>query len=154
MNAAFFGLAGLAALNPKLLVIDLILVTNQRPRLMFVCFLLGGMGLGITVGLLDVFVVHLDAIKTQNHSSGALDLALGIPLLAIGALLAANRLHIHRRRPHPKDKPPPKLEAWTNRVLHEPGTGSPSSSARRSARPAVPISSRCTNWSPARHPPR
>ena len=104
MNAAFFGLAGLAALNPKLLVVDLILVTNQRPRLMFACFLLGGMGLGVTIGLLDVFVVHLDTIKTQNHSSGALDLALGIPLLAIGALLAANHLHIHRRQPHPPEK--------------------------------------------------
>ena len=31
MNAAFFGLAGIAALNPKLLIIDLILATNQRP---------------------------------------------------------------------------------------------------------------------------
>ena len=66
MNAAFFGLAGLAALNPKLLVIDLILATNRRPRPMFVCFLLGGMGLAITVGLLDVFVLHLDAINTQT----------------------------------------------------------------------------------------
>jgi hypothetical protein len=155
MNAAFFGLAGLAALNPKLLVIDLILVTNQRPRLMFVCFLLGGMGLGITVGLLDVFVVHLDAIKTQNHSSGALDLALGIPLLAIGALLAANHLHIHqRRRPHPKDKPPPKLEAWTNRVLHEPRYGLAVLIGAAVGTPGGAISSRCTNWSPARHPPR
>ena len=52
---------------------------------MFACFLLGGMGLAIAVGLLDVFAVHLDAIKTQNHSSGGLDLALGIPLLAAGS---------------------------------------------------------------------
>jgi len=125
MNAAFFGLAGLAALNPKLLVIDLILATNRRPRPMFVCFLLGGMGLAIAVGLLDVFVVHLDAIKTQNHASGGLDLALGIPLLAIGALLAANHLHIHRRGPHPlpEKKPPPKLESWTLQTLHEPRYG-------------------------------
>ena len=76
MNAAFFGLAALAALNPKLLIIDLILAGNQRPRLMFACFLLGGMGLGVAAGLLDVFVVHLDAIKTQNHASGGLDLAM------------------------------------------------------------------------------
>ena len=39
---------------------------------MFICFLLGGMGLGITVGLLDVLVLHLDAINSQNHSSGGL----------------------------------------------------------------------------------
>jgi len=125
MNAAFFGLAGLAALNPKLLIIALILATNQRPRPMFVCFLLGGMGLGITVGLVDVFVVHLDAVKTQNHASGGLDLVLGIPLLVVGALLAANHLHLRRRRPHPppKQKPPSKLEGWAVRVLHEPRYG-------------------------------
>ena len=121
MSAALFGLAGLAALNPKLLIIDLILANNQRPRLMFACFLVGGMGLAITVGLLDVFVLHLDAIKTQNHFSGGLDLGLGIPLLVVGALLATNHLHIHRRRPHPSPKKPPsKLESWIRRGLHEP----------------------------------
>src|SRR5215470_1515010 len=125
MNAAFFGLACLAALNPKLLVIDLILAANQRPWLMFMCFLLGGIGLGLTIGLLDVLVLHVDAIKTQNHASGGLDLALGIPLLAIGALLAAGHLHIPRRRAHrpPKDRPPPKLAVWVQRVLHEPRYG-------------------------------
>jgi hypothetical protein len=121
MNAAFFGLAALAALNPKLLVIDLILAGNRRPRPMFVCFLLGGMGMGLTVGLLDVLVLRIDAIRIQNHASGGLDLALGIPLLAIGALLAANHLHIYRR-PHPAAQPP-KLEIWVERVLHEPHYG-------------------------------
>lgn len=124
MNAAFFGLAGLAALNPKLLIIDLILATNRQPRLMFACFLLGGMGLAITVGLLDVFVLHIDAIKTQNQSGGGLDLALGIPVLAVGALLATNHLNIHRGRPHPPPKKPPsKLESWVLRTLHEPRYG-------------------------------
>src|SRR5215475_7079601 len=102
MLAAFFGLACLAALNPKLLVIDLILAANQRRRLMFMCFLLGGIGLGLTIGLLDALVLHVDAIKTQNHVSSGLDLALGIPLLAIGALLAASHLHVPRRRAHPR----------------------------------------------------
>jgi Sap, sulfolipid-1-addressing protein len=124
MNAAFFGLACLAALNPKLLVVDLILAANKRPRLMLVCFLLGGMGLGLTIGLLDVLVLHLDALQTQNHSSGGLDLALGIPLLAVGALLATDHLHRRRRRDHPqKDKRPSKLAAWAQRVLHEPRYG-------------------------------
>ena len=123
MTAAFFGLAGLAALNPKLLVVDLMLAGNRRPRLMFVCFLLGGMGMGLTVGLLDVLVLHIDAIKIQNHASGGLDLTLGIPLLAVGALLATNHLRVSRR-PHPAAaKPPPKLESWVERVLHEPHYG-------------------------------
>ena len=43
MNAAFFGLAFRAVLNPKLFAVDL-LIENARPRLMFACFLLGGMG--------------------------------------------------------------------------------------------------------------
>jgi len=51
-----FGLACLAAVNPKLLGVDLILMGNRRPRLMFVCFLLGGIGLALTIGLLNVFV--------------------------------------------------------------------------------------------------
>jgi len=90
-----------------------------------VCFLLGGMGLGLTVGLLDVLVLHLDAIQTQNHSSGGLDLILGIPLLAVGALLATDHVHIHRRhrRHPPKDKQPSKLAAWAQRVLQEPRYG-------------------------------
>ncbi len=124
MNAAFFGLAGLAALNPKLLVVDLILAGNQRPRQMFLCFLLGGIGLGVAVGLLDVFVLHADALKTQGHASARLDLILGIPLLVVGALLASNHLP-RRRRPHHRTahKPPSKLHVWAGRVLHEPRYG-------------------------------
>lgn len=35
MNAEFFALAFFAALNPKLLALDLLLVENRRPRAMF-----------------------------------------------------------------------------------------------------------------------
>jgi hypothetical protein len=123
MNAAFFGLAFIAALNPKLLVIDLILARNRRPRMMFVCFLLGGMGMALAVGLLDVLVLHIDVIKIQNHASGWLDLALGIPLLAAGELLAANYRRGLRQPHSAAAKPPPKLELWAERVLHEPHYG-------------------------------
>jgi len=34
-----FGLACLAAVNPKLLAVDLILAGNRRPRLIFACFI-------------------------------------------------------------------------------------------------------------------
>ena len=61
-----FGLACLAAMNPKLLAVDLILMGNRRPRLMFVCFLLGGMGLALTIGLLDVFVVHYHSVLVPD----------------------------------------------------------------------------------------
>src|SRR6476620_6115899 len=92
------GLACLAAWNPKLLAVDVILMGNRRARPMFVCFLVGGMGLALTVGLLDVFVLHADAIQTQGSASAGLDLVLGVPLLAVGLLLATG--HLHRRRRH------------------------------------------------------
>jgi Sap, sulfolipid-1-addressing protein len=120
------GLALVAAFNPKLLIIDLILAGNKNPRLMFLCFLLGGIAVGLTVGLLDLFLLHTGATKTQNHVSGGIDLALGIPLLAAGALLATNHVHVHRRRHHPpptdkpKDKQPSKLSVWAQQALHEP----------------------------------
>ena len=40
MNAEFFVLAFTAALNPKLLALDLLLIENRRPRAMFLCVLL------------------------------------------------------------------------------------------------------------------
>ena len=115
-----FGLACLAAVNPKLLAVDLILMGNRRPRLMFACFLLGGMGLALTVGLLDVFVLHVDAIQAQGQASAGLDLALGMPLLAIGVLLAAGRLHGRRRHQAPATDGPPKRDGWAQRILREP----------------------------------
>ena len=45
MTGTFFALALLSALNPKLFAFDLVLIENARARLMFGCFLLGGMGI-------------------------------------------------------------------------------------------------------------
>ena len=103
--AAFTGLAFLAAVNPKLFAVDMIFAGNQRPRAMFVCFLIGGAGLAVALGLVDVFLVKQHAIKAQGPPSAALDLALGIPLLAVGALLATG--HLHRRRHPAAPKPQP-----------------------------------------------
>ncbi len=66
MNAEFFALAFTAALNPKLLALDLLLIENRRPRAMFLCVLLGGMTVALTIGLLDVLTVHADAIKSAS----------------------------------------------------------------------------------------
>ena len=66
MNAEFFALAFVAALNPKLLAVDLLLIENRRPRAMFLCVLLGGMTVALTIGLLDVLVFHADAISSQK----------------------------------------------------------------------------------------
>jgi Sap, sulfolipid-1-addressing protein len=121
VSAAFFGLALIAALNPKLLAVDLLLVENRRPRLMFLCLLLGGMGVAIAVGFLDVFVLHADAVKAQGSASAGLDVALGVPLLIIGLLLATGHLHGRRRAKAPaSSEKPAKGEGWAQRVLREP----------------------------------
>jgi hypothetical protein len=124
MNARFFGLAFLAALNPKLLGLDLLLIQNTRPRLMFSGFLLGCMTMCLSIGLLDVFVLRSDAIKTQGQASAGLDLALGVPLVLIGALIATGRLHRRRRAPAPAaDGQPPKREGWEQRLVSKPRFG-------------------------------
>ena len=48
VNAEFFGLVFTAALNPKLLGADLLIIENRRPRAMVICFLAGGLGMSIT----------------------------------------------------------------------------------------------------------
>src|SRR6201989_91877 len=101
MNAEFFALAFLAAANPKLLALDLLLIENRRPRAMFLCLLLGGMTVALTIGLLDVLVFRAAAIKAQGTVRAAVDLALGLLLLAAAALLATGRLGGRRKAPVP-----------------------------------------------------
>ena len=124
MNAEFFALAFFAALNPKLLAVDLLLMENRRPRAMFLCVLIGGLTVGLTIGLLDVLVLHADAISSQKTVSAGVDLALGLLLLAVGGLVATGRLHGRRKVPVPaQDRQPEKKGGWTQRVLAEPRLG-------------------------------
>jgi hypothetical protein len=123
VNAAFFGLAVLAALNPKLFAVDLLLVESQRPRLMFLGFLVGGLGMCLAIGMLDVFVLQADAISTQGSASAGLDLAIGLPLVAIGALLATGRLHGRRRAAAPAPDGQARRDGWAQRVLRKPRPG-------------------------------
>ncbi len=124
MNAEFFVLAFTAALNPKLLGIDLLLIENRRSRAMFLSLLLGGMAVAVTVGLLDVLVFHADALKAQGQVSAGVDLAVGLLLLAVGGLLATGRLHGRRKAAVPAaDVPPQNKDGWAQRVLREPRLG-------------------------------
>ena len=121
MNAEFFALAFLSALNPKLLALDLALIGNRRPRAMFLCLLAGCLTVALTVGLLDVLVFHADAINRQASISAGVDVALGLFLLAAGALLATGRLHGPPRAPVPAgDQLPEKKSSWAQRLLAEP----------------------------------
>jgi hypothetical protein len=131
VTAEFFALAFTASLNPKLLAIDLLLIENRRSRAMFLCLLLGGMTVALTIGLLDVLVFHADALKAQGTVSAGVDLAIGLLLLAIGGLLATGRLHGRRKAPAPagdaqpekEDVHPEKKDGWAQRVLREPRLG-------------------------------
>ena len=120
MNAEFFALAFTAALNPKLLALDLLLIENRRPRAMFLCVLLGGMTVALTIGLLDVLTVHADAISAQGKASAGVDLGVGLLLPAAGGLLATGRLHGRQRTPVPAGTGPPERpekNSWAARVL-------------------------------------
>jgi hypothetical protein len=127
MNAEFFALAFTAALNPKLLAIDLLLIENRRPRAMFLCLLLGGMTVALTVGLLDVLVFRADAVKAQVSVGAGIDLGLGLFLLVAGGLLVTGRLHGRRKAPIPAGDglpgKPEKKDGWAQRMLAEPRLG-------------------------------
>ncbi len=129
MNAEFFALAFVAALNPKLLALDLLLIENRRPRAMFLSVLLGGLTVGITIGLLDVLVFRADAINSQKTVSAGVDLAIGLLLLAVGGLLATGHLHGRRKAPAPapagdgQPQKPEKKDGLARRVLAEPRLG-------------------------------
>jgi hypothetical protein len=129
MSAEFFALAFVAALNPKLLAIDLLLIENRRPRAMFLCVLLGGLTVALTIGLLDVLVLHADAINSQKTVSAGVDLALGLLLLAAGALVVTGRLHGRRKAVVPAGGGQPekpereKKDGWAQRVLAQPRLG-------------------------------
>jgi hypothetical protein len=94
---------------------------------MFVCILAGGLGVAIAIGLVDVLFVHGDAIKSQGKISAGVDLAVGLVLLALGALLLTGPLPRHRkgaalaadRAPGKKEKG----EGWAQRSLREPRLG-------------------------------
>jgi hypothetical protein len=126
MNAEFFALAVVAALNPKLLALDLVVIENQRSRAMFLCLLFAGMTVALTIGLLDVLVAHADVITAQGKASAGVDLALGLVLLAGGGLLASGRTHrLHRPATPAGTVRPDKPEkaGWTARLLAEPRLG-------------------------------
>ncbi len=125
MNAEFFILAFTAALNAKLLAVDLVLIESRRPRAMFACILAGAFGAAVGIGLIDVLVVHADAIKAQKKPSAAVDLALGLVLLVVAVALFTGMMPVRRGRKGPEDGPgPPDVNAGKEnrlmRVLRQP----------------------------------
>jgi len=123
MNAEFIALALAAAINPSLLAVDLLLVVNRRPRAMFGCVLIGGLGMAVLIGLLDVLVIRSDVVKTQGSVSAGAQLAIGVFLAGVGALLLTG--HPRKRRPaeHRAGRPSKSGPSWTQRALSQPRLG-------------------------------
>lgn len=125
MSASFFALAFVAALNPKLLALDLLLIENRRPRAMFLCLLLGGLTVALTFGLVDVLAVRAEVVKSQVKVGAGVDLGLGLLLLACAGLLASG-WRPRRQRPVPdpgENGQRPKKTGWAERALAEPRLG-------------------------------
>jgi len=128
MNAEFFVLAFTAALNAEFLSIELVLIANKRPRAMLACILAAGIATAVGIGLIDVLLVHADAIKAQKKPSAGVDLGIGIILLIAGALLLSGRLPVPRRGKKPADGQQPtkdnsEKENRLLRVLQQPRLG-------------------------------
>jgi hypothetical protein len=131
MNGMFFALAFIAAANPKLLALDLLLVENRRPRAMFASILAGGIATGVTIGLLDVLLGGSTTTNSQRDPSVGVDLALGLILLVIGGLIMTGLLaRAWERRPHSAKRAAKKQEklanpkdSWAVRALREPRLG-------------------------------
>jgi len=131
MNGMFFALAFIAAANPKLLALDLLLIENRRPRAMFACILAGGIATGVTIGLLDVLLGQSTGTNSQRDPSAGVDLGLGLILLVIGGLLMTGLLarawgwrpQSEKRLAKKREKLANPKDSWAQRALREPRLG-------------------------------
>ena len=85
------------------------------------CVLLGGVGMAVLVGLVDVLVVKADLVKTQGSLSPAADLTLGLLLLAVGVLLVTG--HFSKQQKPAPDRSSADKSNWMQRALREPRLG-------------------------------
>jgi hypothetical protein len=123
VNAMFFALAFLAAANPKLLAIDLLLIENRRPQAMFACLVAAGIVTGVAVGIVILLVIPAHQYHSEKRASAGLDLALGVLLLLVGGLVMTGIVaHVWSRRQR-SAKPAAKKRKfgadWAQRALRE-----------------------------------
>jgi hypothetical protein len=141
MSAEFFALALIAAVNPSLLGVDLMLLANRRPRAMLLCVLVGGVLAAIAIGLIDVLLIRANFVKSEGGLGPGAQLAIGVLLLGAGMLLMFGGPFARRSSGSPLKKPvkvgtfkeeqprgeplaegpqKEKKPSWTERALREP----------------------------------
>ena len=133
MNAEFFALAFLAAVNPKLLALDLLLIENRRPRAML-WLLVGGLVVGVTIGLLDNSSSTSMRSMTKGRSARASTSPSACSCSSAAHWSPTGRVHGRRKAPVPAGDRPPgkpgkpenkkeKKDSWAQRLLAEPRLG-------------------------------
>jgi hypothetical protein len=97
-NVLFFSLTAMA--NPTLVAVTTVMLLLPSPRRLMVGYLVGALGMSISIGLAIVFAFqNAGAVKTaQRTVSPAVDIVVGVLLLAIAALLASGRPAALRQR--------------------------------------------------------
>jgi hypothetical protein len=107
-------LALLASLNPTLLGATTLMLLLDRPARLMLGYLGGALLTSITLGLVIVFSFSSSSTVStaENTVSPAVDIALGVLLLALGRLLRSGRLSERRRarREAGRDKEPPRWQ--------------------------------------------
>ena len=89
----------------------------------------GGLGVAVAIGLVDVLVVQASGVTSQGEISAGVDLAVGLVLVALGALLLAGVLPRRRQAPAPaadrewQKEAKQKRDDWAQRALREPRLG-------------------------------
>lgn len=123
MNATFFALAFVAAANPKLLAIDLLLIENRRPQAMFASLVAAGIATGVAVGIIILLVIPAHQYHSEKKASAGLDVALGVFLLLVGGLVMTGvvaRVWARRTRSANRAGKKRKFGAdWAQRALRQ-----------------------------------
>lgn len=127
-----FLLAVWAAIYPTLLAAVTVMLVLPDPKRLLLGYLLGAMAMGVSLGLVVVFVLggSSAATKTAKHSvNPALELALGVLILLLAFVFVAGRERLDARRERRRAAKAEKQPSRLTRALKKVRRGRPSSSA-------------------------
>ena len=118
-----FAFAFTAALNPTLLAVTTLLLALPNPKRLLAGYVLGGLAISFTCGLLLVFALGATATAgndSKYYVSPTIDIFVGTFILVVMARIAGHRDRVilalrERRHQKVQGKPPPRWKrALTN----------------------------------------